>query len=161
MNPSTMRPRDSQRSKCYTWERKSVPWQTLEPVSISEAQALVDRVLADLNLRQDVTVKLSRRTYGAHFKQKENIIVLGPTKLNSRVTLHELAHALLDRHYGHINQHPWHGAQFVGIVAWLYWKYLGVSAFRLKAFAEQMNVQADFQIMSKSPFRQELPEEWM
>jgi hypothetical protein len=122
-----MKPRDSQRSKVYAWERECLRPLDDEPLAIEECAALVAEVWAwhQGAAGEAPTVQAARGTRGFYLPALHKI-TLAPRARRRYYVLHEVAHAILPAS----KTLAWHSPEWCAVYARLLERFGGWKSVR-------------------------------
>lgn len=116
------RPRDSQRSALYRWERALPGWPGPR-FSLADCQGLVNRIWHDAGTGSRPEVRDGRGRRHACYCPSTHQIRLPRWSRSRMIVLHEIAHALLRRR----EDLAWHGPEFAGVYLDLLVRHAGVA----------------------------------
>jgi hypothetical protein len=113
------RPRDSQKQKCYTWEYEFIKQFELDEnghrgkqLEMDECRWLIEKACRRWKVKPPERIKDGRGTRiargGIHYI---NLPMWARTEL---IVLHEVAHTITDRKWGHYNI-AGHGAEYMSV----------------------------------------------
>jgi hypothetical protein len=115
--------RDSQRSRLYAWEDRTIGTLDQTEIGFAAAQGMVDAIWAELGLAFPPKVEKLPRQARAVLADASRLRLRLPEHFPSWWLLHELAHCMTSTHDGESDQH---GPLFVGIYLQLLTRYLRV-----------------------------------
>jgi hypothetical protein len=116
-----MASRDSQRSRLYAWEDRTIGQRDRTQVGFAAAQGMVDAIWAEQGLAYPPKVEKLPRQARAVLADASRLRLRLPENFPSWWLLHELAHAMTSTHDGQSDQH---GPLFVGVYLQLLTRYL-------------------------------------
>ena len=131
-------PRDSQRSRCYRWERENVNWHpdvNNEPLSVAEIQRLVQQVCNSYAIKPVRVKILTGRRRRATYHPYLRLIKLPRDSRDLVTVLHELAHATVP-----LGCAP-HGPEFMARFIKLLDIYAGIPGWWLEAMTVRYRLQ--------------------
>jgi hypothetical protein len=117
------RPRDTQRSKLYQWERETFGLREARaPVTLREVEHLLGRIARHYKVSR-VPAVLDGRGRNSPGWSPHRYAVQLPRQARTRAdALHEAAHWLVDCLYWG-REPAWHGPEFLGVLMYLLVKY--------------------------------------
>lgn len=135
------RPRDSQRTKVYRWERNdgllTSLWKTISKTEVESFFNMVVEEEFKYGNKPTLSFRSGGRfSYGGIFG-----IRLLPCHHNKHVILHELAHTLVSHDVNKLVAH--HGEEFMGMLVYLLVKYCNMDYSSLKKSVREANLKCE------------------
>ena len=150
-----MKPKDSQRSRVYAWEKKFYSMKRNKDfTTLTSIQRFLDDVRDDIGLDAKIEVVSSRKLNSnwAWAKTYEGQIVLpGGWARTMGPALHELSHHIVYHHMEKPNavSIAWHGPEFVSVFTALMHTYMGNSLDVMLKHMDKHKVKHDEYILEQ------------
>ena len=136
------RPRDSQKSKLYTWEKLDVfrdGWRKNQVESEQEAEEFVKGICTEFGFSAPSVRHNSGRKKCAYFPREDEIRIGGWGEFSKEILVHETAHAVLEKLS--LNKLiASHGPAFTTLFMKMLSKILGYSIEEMKKKADRRNL---------------------
>jgi hypothetical protein len=132
-----MRSFDTQRQKCYDWEKEILQWKSRPIISQEETVEYVKAIFKDIHLWAPV-VKFTKRS-GAESDYDGKYLNFSPKTRNKEIILHEISHCVVTKRNkdGHTSSHgPIWMATYIQFLV----KYLGYDEQMLKETASARKI---------------------
>lgn len=142
------RPRDSQRSRVYAWERSLGALDG--PMAIDVCRDMVARVWMAERARyaEDGRMpapKVVNKRSGAHANPWTHTVAFSERARTPWIVCHEVSHLLQSR------SESWHGPRFVGILIGLLSRHLGHCHLELLRSAKRDSIKVDARSIGAAP----------
>jgi hypothetical protein len=132
--------RDSQRSRLYAWEDRTIGKLDETRIGYAAAQGMVDAIWAEHALAFPPKVEKLPRQARAVLADASRLRLRLPESFPSWWLLHELAHCMTSTHDGESDQH---GPLFVGVYLQLLTRYLRLPQAELLHSLHAAGIQVD------------------
>lgn len=136
------RPRDSQKSKLYTWEKLDVfrgGWRKNQVESEQEAEEFIKNICEDFGFSAPSVRHNSGRKKCAYFPREDEIRIGGWGGFSKEILVHETAHAVLEK-LGLNKFIASHGPAFTTLFMKMLSKTLGYSIEEMKEKADRRSL---------------------